>query len=192
MNYWEQRYKNGGNSGEGSRGKHREWKWSILNKYINGIDNIVDVGCGDLAFMEGIDAINYTGIDISQTMVARNTKIKPEWNFILSSADIKIDGVKGDVVFCHDMLFHIMDDDIYEKILENLIAYSNEYISIFTWNKNPLRKWFRSVEHDSYQFYRDFNKYIPMFENAGFELIANCKSETSTFGSMYIFKKVNK
>lgn len=192
MNYWENRYRQGGNSGKGSRGKHREWKWSILNKYIPNIDNVIDVGCGDIAFMEGRDIKNYTGIDISQTMVDRNIKLKPEWNFILSSADVKINGLNGDVAFCHDMLFHIMDDDVYDKILLNLIDYSNEYISIFTWHKNPLRKWFRSIEHDSYEAYRDFTKYISLFENVGFELIANCKSETDKFGSMYIFRKVSK
>lgn len=190
MNYWENRYKNGGNSGEGSRGNHKKWKWSILDKYIHEIDNIVDVGCGDLAFMKGIDVINYTGIDISQTMINQNKTLKPKWDFICSSADVNINELKGDVVFCHDMLFHILDDGVYKAILENLIEYSNNYISIYTWHSNPLNKWYKKQKKDSYQAYRDFNQYIPMFETAGFKLIANCKSDVNKYGTMYIFKKV--
>jgi len=87
------------------------------------------------------------------------------------------------------MIFHVLDDDVYKSILENLIVYSNKYISIFTWHTNPLGKWYKKQNRDSYQAYRDFNVYIPMFENAGFELIANHKSEVAEYGSMYIFRK---
>jgi len=71
-NYWEERYLNGDNSGEGSRGKHRAWKWGILNKYIPEMTDVIDVGCGDLAFMENIDVDKYTGIDISQYIINKN------------------------------------------------------------------------------------------------------------------------
>ena len=60
-------------------------------------------------------------------------------------------GLKGDIVFCHDMLFHILDEDVYLGIINNLLEYSNKYIFIFTWSKNPLKKWYNNKTQDSYQ-----------------------------------------
>lgn len=189
MNYWDNRYASGGNSGLGSIGKHKEWKWNTLNNNIENITNIIDVGCGDLSFMDNHTIENYTGIDISNTIIEANKTKHPEWKFICSSADKRISGLKGDVVFCHDVLFHIVDDEVYNNIILNLIEYSNKYISIFTWHKNPLKRMFRSTDNDSYQAYRDFSKYIPIFENPGFSLICNEKSPCNKYGSLYIFKK---
>lgn len=190
--YWEERYKNGGNSGEGSRGQHREWKWQILESTIVDIDNVIDVGCGDLAFMEGKNIKNYTGIDISKTIIKDNELKYPYWKFICSSADNYINELNGYVVFCHDILFHIIDDDVYYSILDNLTRYSNKYISIYTWHKNPIA-WYNIKSHlygsSKYQKYRLLDNDFHIFNENGFELINMSKSPVNKYGAMYIFKK---
>ena len=190
--YWEERYKNDGNSGEGSRGLHKEWKWQILESTISHIDNIVDVGCGDLAFMERKHIKKYTGLDISETIIERNRVAYPWWKFICTGADVYVPDLHGEVVFCHDILFHILDDDVYYRILNNLTRYSNKYISIYTWYNNPI-PWYniksRIYGSSKYQKYRLLDNDMSIFNKNGFELINMSKSPVNKYGAMYIFKK---
>lgn len=192
MNYWEKHYRQGGISGKGSIGKHRDWKWQTINKYIPEINSLVDVGCGDLSFQEGHDYEKYIGIDISQTCIKLNKKMKPHWKFRQSSADKYLKGVKGDVVFCHDLLFHILDEKIYTGILDNLMEYSDKYISIFTWHETPLKKFgiIKKDTDDIYQKYRDFSSYKYRFTKNNFDLICEEKSTVNKYGTLYIFEKV--
>ena len=49
VEWWERRYSSGGTSGEGSYGRLAEFKAEIVNKFVkeNGIDSVVEFGCGD-------------------------------------------------------------------------------------------------------------------------------------------------
>jgi hypothetical protein len=150
---------------------------------------VIDVGCGDLNFWKYEDCNKYTGIDISPVRIERNRILKPNWNFICADASVD-QSISAEVVFCFDILFHIMDDVSYDKILTNLMQYSTKYIFIYTWSVNP----FSPRDTDGiYQKYRDFNLYPHTFEEAGFKLIDVEKSPylIDKFGSMWIFKQVD-
>ena len=117
-----------------------------------------------------------------------NQKKKSTWNFICSDASKYHTFPPADVVFCHDMLFHIMDDGTYNGILNNLTRYSDKFIFIYTWLVNPLEP---RTDDGRYQKYRDFNLYIPIFEKAGFELVKMIPSPKilDKYGAMWIFKR---
>ena len=141
--YWEHRYKRGGVSGEGSLGKNREWKWSVINSYVKDFDDVIDVGCGDLSFwapreISLLSRFRYFGLDISPTVIQRNRTSHPRWSFHVGDAAIPILGLNARIVLCLDLLFHIMDDAVYLRILENLCRYSHEWIFVFTWCRNPF------------------------------------------------------
>lgn len=189
MNYWENRYKNGGNSGKGSRSVHKEYKWNVLDRHVGNIDDIIDVGCGDLAFMDGKSVLNYIGIDISKTIIDINKKKYPNWKFINASSDEYIEGIDSSLVLCHDILFHILDDDVFINTLHNLTKYSNKYISIYNWHKNPLNKWYKKQIKDSYQAYRILDDYFYIFENMGFHCKIIEQSPYDKVGALYVFEK---
>ena len=138
--YWEERYASGGASGPGSIGSSRKWKWSVIDCFIPQVDHVIDVGCGDLSFWEGRNCKYYTGIDVSKTVIEGNRKKRLEWNFIVSPAETRINGLKSECVVCLDVLFHIMDDKVFIAVLDNLCHYSIKYIVIHTWIRNPLTK----------------------------------------------------
>jgi 2-polyprenyl-3-methyl-5-hydroxy-6-metoxy-1,4-benzoquinol methylase len=77
----------------------------------------LDVGCADLEIVKDLAFKNYTGIDISASIVAKDHLSKPGWNFIegdfltisLSKA------LKADLVICLDILIHQHD---YRQYLE--------------------------------------------------------------------------
>jgi hypothetical protein len=136
--YWDEYYRAGGTSGEGSVGRYGKWKWGIIESYIGKIDNVVDIGCGDLSFWYGRQCNRYFGLDISSTIVKRNMRKRPSWKFQVGRAEFFVQGVSGEIVLCLDMLFHIMDDMSFVEILKNLCQYSRRWIFIFTWNRNPF------------------------------------------------------
>jgi hypothetical protein len=214
--YWNERYKSGGVSGDGSIGECRKYKWSIINKYINNISkySVIDVGCGDLSFWDGKDCDNYIGIDSSDVIIEKNKLLRKKWKFLNKPSDFYVSDIKADVVFCFDMLFHIMDDQEYYMTLQNLPRYSNNYIFIYTWVVNPfkdpyyinsiamfkrgeyvrsLKNLFFGIGDDSdgkYQKFRDFCKDRTMITREGFLTVGIFREPSiDPYGAMIVFKK---
>jgi len=69
--YWDRRYRSGGTSGDGSYGGLAEFKAEIINVFVeeNGIDTVVELGCGDGNQLGLMDVPQYTGYDISKKAV---------------------------------------------------------------------------------------------------------------------------
>jgi hypothetical protein len=214
-NYWQARYRAGGTSGEGSIGQLREWKWQVIEHYAGNIDDVIDVGCGDLSFWENRSCEKYTGIDISGYIIEKNRIARLDWNFIQANS-AEYQPIHAKVVFCFDHLFHIIDEETFVGILNNLARYSDEWIFVYTWNRNPfeplpvrssiffkmiLKGKFRDAcrflfsDHSSdysYQKYRDFLSYLPIFEEQNFALVEEEKLDSESIGSMYVLKKNTK
>jgi len=190
--YWEKRYSLGGDSGEGSAGKGRDWKWKMINEFAPNITSVIDVACGDLRFWNGrpdkyVD--DYIGIDISKTIIERNRKIQQSnIKFICAPAEKRI-GLKAPFVFCMDLLFHIMDDDTYEAILENLCYYSSRFIFVHTWINNCFGDRIRGPFTDgNYMTFRRFEDYFPIFNREGFSN-PQVRRNPNRVGALYIFRR---
>ncbi len=177
--YWDHRYKKGYDSGEGSVGVHRDWKWSQIESIIPSISEVVDVGCGDLRFWEGKDCPSYIGLDISPTIIKQNITKRPQWGFICGNAITRYP-FKANVVLCMDMLFHIMNDDDFDKILDNLMEYTKEWIIIYTWDKNP----FSTKDDMKYQAFRK----LPIERFKEFKLVHQEAEPTDKYGKIFIFR----
>jgi len=199
--FWDKKYAEGGISGKGSIGKYRNWKWGMINQVIGPFKSLIDVGCGDLSFWKHPIAnriqkqkdFRYVGIDISDNIISRNRafafRVKPKLNFICDSAHFLLDLKKAQVVFCLDLLFHIMDDFRFELTLDNLCKYSSEWIVIYTWHKNPFE--LQGVVTDEIsQYYRDFKKYNYIFIMNEFNLNTFFEVPFDEFGGLYFFRKL--
>lgn len=209
--YWETRYSSGGTSGAGSVGELKEWKWKVIDEVVGPLSKVVDVSCGDLSFWENRDCEKYVGIDISETVISRNRIRRPSWRFVCAPAEIKQD-IKGETVLCMDVLFHIMDDNKYNRILRNVASYSTHWIVISTWCENPLSMhksriirtllsqgklgaaskfaFSDSTTDFTYQKYRVFENHLQEFEKSGFRLIRVAKPPPSLgVTGLYIFEQ---
>jgi hypothetical protein len=214
--YWDKRYKSGGTSGADPRGENRNWKWSIITEFLPANSHIIDIGCGDLSFWEGRECEDYTGIDISSTVVEQNRTKRPGWQFIVSPAERRIEGLHRECVFCFGMLFHIMECTTYVSILENLCYYSTNYIFVYNWIRNPWASYGKrrlvadfcrhisrlhlgsvaftlqaliSTPHTDgkYQYFRPLEGYMHVFEANEFHLI-DTRECFDGVGAMYIFQ----
>lgn len=131
--YWNNRYKGGGNSGYGSYGEQ-------LNKKLNwlkglSVNSITDIGCGDFNFgknlMEIYPKADYFGFDISEVVVAKNKQLYPQFTF--SSEGIV---PQADLVLCIDVLFHLLDDAEYERMLVSLEKVWTKYLVVTAYERN--------------------------------------------------------
>jgi hypothetical protein len=200
--YWEIHYQLGGTSGAGSIDEYRDWKWEIITGYLPDVEHVIDIGCGDLSFWEGRDCQDYTGVDVSATVIAENRRLRPRWTFIVAPAEQRIEHLHKDCVFCLDLLFHIMNGSNFRAILSNLCYYSTNFIFIYNWWKNPWA--ITSPKNDQptnldsvvptiytdgrYQYFRSLDKYLHIFEHNGFQSIDTLKYRDGV-GALYIFKK---
>lgn len=165
------------------------------------LPKVIDVGCGDLVFWRAeslrlahpqswhthgiMRTEEYVGIDISETVITRNRRNAVEgWSFIVSPAQVNR-RLKAPVVFCIDLLFHIMDDMAFIETLKNLCHYSEDLILIHTWRYNPFED---STSDGVYQKYRPLEAYFRIFEESGFTLMER-RANPNRVGCMYVFKR---
>ena len=158
--YWNQRYDRGMNSGWCSVGKLKEWRWKIIKKHMKIKDkSVLDVGCGDLRFWDGVKHTDYTGIDISSVIIEKNFSIKPEWKFICEDVSEAILNESYDIVFCFEMLFHIMSEVSFIRILQNLNTWAGEMLFISCWNQRPEP--FVYPHYQAHYQLEDYLKFLP-------------------------------
>lgn len=135
--YWENRYKKGGNSGSGSYGHLAEFKAEIINGFIkeNKIQTVTEVGCGDGNQLRLMDYKSYIGLDISTSAIDRCKKIFEKdkaKKFFVYSPDEKAKRYRSDLVVCLDVLYHILDERDYMSTISYIIGSAEKYIILYT------------------------------------------------------------
>lgn len=133
-NYWETRYRMGGNSGEGSRGVNATHKADVLNRFIqeNGIRSLIEFGCGDGYQLSMLNAPDYTGVDVSKTVVERCREMYRDdtsKRFLLLD---EYKGQKADLSMSLDVIFHLVEDSIYDEYLSRLFDAAERYVIIYS------------------------------------------------------------
>ena len=164
--YWETRYTANGVS----RRTPEDVEWKVIDKYIPHIDNVLDVGCGDLTFWTntGRNCNHYVGLDISPTIIDRNRRLMPHWSFIASPAETYIKDLHAENVLCFDLIFHILEKENFDIICENLRRYSTKRVVVSAWLESP----FLVGDTDGrYQRYFNFDEQFDRFLTEGFHCI---------------------
>lgn len=185
MNYWEERYKTKGKSGRGSIGYYKNTKWKFIEQY-SGHQDVIDLGCGDLSFWDGKECRNYIGIDISPIIIKQNEQKRPKWRFICQPIE-HLTNISANDVFCLDVLFHILDEAAYWRIIDNIASACSERIFISTWTKNPLGK----EEIDNlYQIYRSFLPAMQRLEELGFSVVDSMALDE--YNEIFCFEKIKR
>jgi len=155
--YWNNRYVKGGNSGAGSYNNLAQFKGDVINNFIekNEIKSIVDYGVGDGNQLNLINTENliYTGIDVSEFIIS---KCKEEFKDDKTKSFIHTDNIynelKAELVLSCDVIYHLIEDDIYKEYMDNLFSMSNRYVIIYAKNED--------INHAVHVKFRKFSNYI--------------------------------
>jgi len=134
--YWIQRYNCGGNSGAGSYHKLADFKAEIINDFVNetNVKTIIEYGCGDGNQLKLSRYPSYVGFDVSPKAIAlcqdifRNDKTK---GFRLIN---EVKGEAAQLTLSLDVIYHLIEDDIYYSYMERLFNSSERFVIIYSSN----------------------------------------------------------
>lgn len=142
--YWKDRYKFGGNSGKGSRGKIAQEKAEYMNSFCrrNNIETIVEFGCGDGVCASMLDAARYIGFDISDTALKFARDRCPDENRFrfFNSMGLMSDEINKIVLenrlpgklvnLSMDVIFHLVEDDVFKNYLDIIAGAPGDFVVI--------------------------------------------------------------
>jgi SAM-dependent methyltransferase len=175
--FWNQRYAQDPamGSGPGSRAENLELKNALIARVLEeqGVTSVLDVGCGDIEILRGLSIASYTGIDISDVVVARNRTLRPEWTFLC--ADLAGDFVppEAELVMCLDVLIHQKRRQDYDAILGKALRAARKVALVSGYGK-PDPGWnvfFHEPLLDSVRRIRPDASIEPLAEYRGTELL---------------------
>uniref|UniRef100_A0A6C0KK69 Methyltransferase type 11 domain-containing protein n=1 Tax=viral metagenome TaxID=1070528 RepID=A0A6C0KK69_9ZZZZ len=161
---WENRYIIGGNSGAGSYGVLCDYKSKFINTFINdkNIKSMIEFGSGDGNQMEQFEIDNYIGLDISEYIInvcKQKYKDITNKNFITYDEYYK-NSNKYDLAISLDVIYHLVEDVIYIKYMDDLFSSTNKFVIIYSTD-------WKEKYNGSHVYHRNFTKYIDVkFKNA--------------------------
>jgi len=188
-NYWEKRYSKSGNSGSGSYGEKANYKTTIINQFVekNKIQKVIELGCGDGNQLKQFSFPEYIGLDVSPTAIKLCKDIFKEdasKQFFLydeKEIDTRLEGLNAELSLSLDVIYHLVEDEVYEKYMHRLFSISSHYVIIYAWDVEVAKKF--HVRH------RNFSKWIT--ENiTGYQLKERITQ--SPYCDFFIYEKLIK
>lgn len=133
--YWEQRYKKGGNSGVGSYGRLAVFKAHVINDFVakNSITSVIEFGSGDGAQLDLARYPSYIGVDISPTIIdvaRRKFSGNPSYRFVHASE--LGPGDTADLALSLDVIYHLVEDEIFNTYMKQLFSSATRYVIIYS------------------------------------------------------------
>jgi SAM-dependent methyltransferase len=195
--YWEKRYQTGGNSGAGSYNHLAKFKASVVNDFIKAhdINNVLEFGCGDGNNLALYNIANYIGIDISITAIniCKEKFVDDISKFFFTIeqfAHSKKDFCeKIELVLSLDVIYHLIEDDVFDEYMGNLFNSSSKYIMIYASNFDEILS--QHVKHRKFTNWIEKNRpdwKLKEFIKNKYPYDKNNPKNTS-FADFYIFEK---
>lgn len=192
-NYWEQRYRQGGNSGAGSYNRLAEFKAEVLNKFVadHGVGSVIEFGSGDGAQLDLAQYPNYVGVDVSHTAVdatRRKFMGNPTVRFLHTSEVSKAG--RAELALSLDVIYHLVEDSVFETYMAQLFDASNRFVIVYS--SNEEKPWpAPHVRH------REFTEWVER-NRSEFKLVGKIPNaypyseqdpENTSFADFFIFER---
>jgi cyclopropane fatty-acyl-phospholipid synthase-like methyltransferase len=140
--YWEERYARGGNSGRGSFGELATHKAKFLNEFVRdqGIETVIEFGCGDGSQLSLARYPNYIGLDVARTAIelcSMRFKGDRTKNFFLYDPQAYVDqhGVfRAQLALSLDVIYHLTEDPVFELYMRHLFAAAEQFVIVYSSN----------------------------------------------------------
>jgi hypothetical protein len=164
--YWEQRYRIGGNSGAGSYGRLAQFKAEFLNGFVKerSIESIIEFGSGDGAQLALAQYPKYLGIDVSETAIKQCRSVyrnRADLDFKHTS-EYRPE-MRAELSLSLDVIYHLVEDDTYVAYMKQLFDSASRYVIIYSSNRDE-----HAVPHVRH---REFTAWVKS-ERADFRLLS--------------------
>lgn len=183
-----------GNSGAGSYGRLASFKARVLNEIVKEerIETVIEFGCGDGNQLTLINYPKYTGYDVSETSVELCKRKFAEDDSKQFRHMSEFGSDEADLTLSLDVIYHLIEDDVFEKYISHLFSASRNFVVIYSSNCDDLSSDAPHVKH------RKFTDWVKA--NApGFAFVGCIKNEypyderdpdDTSFSDFYFFKKI--
>ncbi|MBP2364685.1 class I SAM-dependent methyltransferase [Pseudonocardia parietis] len=190
--YWDRRYEAGGTSGAGSYGPQAEWKASIVNGWVDalGVRSVVDLGCGDGNQLSLAHYPRYLGLDLSAEavrMCIRRYGDDPTKSFLAydpSSTSDAAGWLCADLALSMEVLFHLVDDGMFEDYLARLFDSAERYVVICSSDTSD-------IPQGPHERHRPFTPWISANRSDWvLEQRADPPEDMAIVSSLYLYRRV--
>jgi SAM-dependent methyltransferase len=151
--YWENRYRAGNNSGKGSYGELAAFKAEVINAFVAEMDvqSVIEFGCGDGNQLSLATYPKYVGYDVSAKAVDMCKSAfahDPTKTFWLVD---DYQGEQADLTISLDVLFHLVEDDVFEAYMQRLFDASRRFVVVYCSDVDqPIQKRSPHVRHRNF------------------------------------------
>lgn len=160
--YWDDRYRAKGNSGSGSYGHLADFKAEVLNDFVakQAVKTVIEFGCGDGNQLTLAKYPEYIGLDVSSKAVQichELFKNDAHKSFLLYNSLAYFDNhrvLKADLTLSLDVLYHLVEKEIFEKYLRDLFKASDKYVIIYATDFNQSEE--PMYRHENRRSFSDF------------------------------------
>jgi SAM-dependent methyltransferase len=144
--FWERNYRYGGTSGTGSYNHLADFKARIVNGLTEDfrIQSLIDLGCGDGNLLSMLKVPKYTGVDVSATIINRHRQQYADDEnkiFYLTAERDSYINKKYDASLSMDVIYHLLEDDIFKHYIEDLFSLSSRIVIIYSSNHESYTKY---------------------------------------------------
>jgi SAM-dependent methyltransferase len=135
--YWERRYKRGKDSGSGSYGRLARFKAEVVNRVIaeTKATSLLDLGCGDGHQLSLFRPMTYVGVEVSPTILGRlRNRYAGQPTFRFLHEDELPLGLQCDIALSCDVIFHLLEDAVFEAHMTSLFRHARHVVVIYSSN----------------------------------------------------------
>lgn len=193
--YWQDRYLSNGTSGPGSYGKLSLFKAKVINDFVDekNIKTVLDFGCGDGNQLRLAKYDNYIGVDVSDKAIELCKKMfagDTTKNFYNLTEFLK-KGQKFELVLSMDVIYHLLEDKVFNDYMNNLFSRSKKYVIIYSSNYDKyidkhvrcrkFTNWIDANLKDEFQQIKLIKNIYPFDEN---------KPDQTSISDFFIYERV--
>jgi hypothetical protein len=137
-NYWEERYRTGGNSGAGSYNRLAQFKAEFLNEFVatHQIQTVIEFGSGDGAQLELAAYPTYVGVDVSPTAIKstrRRFSGDASKTFLHTS---EVNSHQAELALSLDVIYHLVEDQVFDTYMRQLFDAATRYVIVYSSNQD--------------------------------------------------------
>jgi SAM-dependent methyltransferase len=157
--FWESRYRAGGHSGVGSYGFFAEFKAEVLNKFVEQkkVHSVIEFGCGDGHQLTLAKYAKYLGFDVSATAISLcKGRFVSDRSKVFKTMN-EYNGEKADLTISLDVIYHLVEDEIFNEYMRTLFEASNRYVIIYSSNAEDSSTLGKHVRHRKFTHWIESN-----------------------------------
>lgn len=106
----------------------------MINDFIAsaGVISVIDFKCGDGGQLRLSRYPNDIGVDVSAAAIANSSQIFSHDKTKSFVAAASYAGEKADASISLDVIYHLIEDDVYEEYMKNLFGAASRYVIIYS------------------------------------------------------------